>query len=213
MEDGFAFWMLGDLMGREHNFAGLQRFIADHQNNPGHAVVHDFEVHMRRYAPDPAAYDQFAKQWLDSVVVPEYRLTAAKSVKTADGWETSVHVENAGTGRMPVEVAVLAGERVLDPTEKQKAPYQAATTTIVLGGKESNDVTIRSSFKPDRVVTDPDARVLQLAGRGGAPALTAWLRSGTGAIFPACRTRHHSRRWPSDGPEPKLRNGRIFSPT
>ena len=99
--------MLGDLMGREHNFAGLQRFIADHQNNPGHAVVHDFEVHMRRYAPDPAAYDQFAKQWLDSVVVPEYRLTAAKSVKTADGWETSVHVENVGTGREPAHCRQL----------------------------------------------------------------------------------------------------------
>lgn len=64
------------------------------------------------------------------MVVPEYRLSAAKSVKTSDGWETSVHVENVGTGRMPVEVAVLAGERVLDPT--------------------------------DRVVTDPDVRVLQL---------------------------------------------------
>ena len=96
------------------------------------------------------------------MVVPEYRLSAAKSVKTSDGWETSVHVENVGTGRMPVEVAVLAGERVLDPTETPKAPYQAAATTIVLDGKEAKDVTTRSSFKPDRVVTDPDVRVLQL---------------------------------------------------
>ena len=159
---GFVFWMLWDLMGREKNFAGLRQFIADHQNNPDHAVLHDFEVHMRRYAPDTVAYDQFARQWLDSVVVPEYRLSAAKSVKTADGWETSVHVENVGTGRMPVEVAVLVGERALDPTEKPKVAYQAATATVVLGGKEGKDVTVRSAFKPDRVVTDPDVRVLQV---------------------------------------------------
>ncbi len=159
---GFVFWMLWDLMGAEPNFAGLRQFIADHQNNPDHAVVPDFEAHMRRYAPDTAAYGQFARQWLDSVVVPEYRLSAAKSVKTSDGWETSVHVENVGTGRMPVEVAVLAGERALDPSETAKAPYQAAATTIVLGGKEAKDVTIRSSFKPDRIVTDPNVRVLQL---------------------------------------------------
>ena len=159
---GFVFWMLWDLMGREKNFAGLRQFIADHQNNPDHAVLHDFEVHMRRYAPDTVAYDQFARQWLDSVVVPEYRLSAARSVKTADGWETSVHVENVGTGKMPIEVAVLVGERALDPTAKPKVVYQAATATVVLGGKEGKDVTVRSAFKPDRVVTDPDVRVLQL---------------------------------------------------
>lgn len=102
-------------------------------------------------------------------MVPEYRLSAAKSVKTADGWETSVHVENVGTGRMLVEVAALMGERALDPAEKPKVPYQAAATTIVLGGQEGKDVTIRSAFKPDRVATDPDIRVLQL--RRAAAAL------------------------------------------
>lgn len=167
---GFVFWMLWDLMGRDRNFAGLRQFIADHLTNPDHAVLHDFEVHMRRYAPDTVAYDAFAKQWLDSVVVPEYRLTAGRSSQVADGWETSVHVENTGTGRMPVEVAALAGERPLDPTEKPKAPYQAEKVTVVLGGKEARDVTIRSQFKPDRVVTDPDIKVLQL--RRAAAVLT-----------------------------------------
>ncbi len=159
---GFVFWMLWDLMGPERNLAGLRAFIADHQNNPDHAVLPDFEAHMRKFAPDTLAYDAFVRQWMDSVVVPEYRLTAGRTVKTAEGWETSVHVENVGTGRMPVEVAAIVGERALDSTAKPKAPYQAAKVTIVLGSKEGKDVTIVSSFKPERVVTDPDVKVLQL---------------------------------------------------
>jgi hypothetical protein len=71
-------------------------------------------------------------------------------------------VENIGTGQMPVEVAAVIGERTLDSTSKKTVPYQAVKTTVVLGGKEGKDVTIRSAFKPERVVVDPDVRVLQL---------------------------------------------------
>ncbi|MBC7790439.1 MAG: ABC transporter permease subunit [Anaerolineae bacterium] len=159
---GFVFWMLWDLMGADRNFAGLRQFITDHQNNPDHAVLHDFKVHMRRYATDVGSYDQFVNQWLDSVVVPEYRISEARSVKTAGGWKTSVRVTNIGTGIMPIEVAAVIGDRPLDPTEKPKAAYRAAKATIVLGSKEWKAVTIESSFKPDRVVVDPDVRVLQL---------------------------------------------------
>ena len=159
---GFVFWMLWDLMGRERNLAGLQQFIADHRSNPDHPVLADFEEHMRRYAPDTVAYDAFVRQWMDSVVVPEYRLSAGHAGRTAQGWRTSVHVQNVGTGRMPVEVAVTAGERLLDSTGRAKAPYQVAKTTIVLDGGEGKDVTIESPFQPALVLTDPDVKVLQL---------------------------------------------------
>ena len=73
-----------------------------------------------------------------------------------------MHVENIGTGRMPVEVAAVVGERSFDSTAKPKTPYQAAMVTVVLGAKEGKDVTIISAFKPERVLTDPDVKVLQL---------------------------------------------------
>ncbi len=159
---GWTFWMLWNLMGSEQNFAGLRTFIASHLNNPDHAVLADFVEHMRQYAPDTAAYDAYAKQWFASVVVPEYRLSEVRSVPIGSEWETTARLENIGTGRMPVEVAVTQGERSLNPAEPVKVTYRASGVTVVIGSKEIKEVRIRSPFKPARVVVDPDVKVLQL---------------------------------------------------
>jgi hypothetical protein len=166
-KSGWVFWMLQQRMGREATLRGMKEFIAAYSNNPDHPVLHDFVVHMRRYAPDTVSYDDFARQWFDTVVVPEYRLHNAKTVAGAGGdWVTTAEIENVGTGRMPVEVAALVGERFpFDTTAaaaKKAEPYAAASTTITLGAKEKQVVTIRSRFKPARVVVDPNVRVLQL---------------------------------------------------
>jgi hypothetical protein len=73
----------------------------------------------------------------------------------------TVHVQNAGTGVMPVEVTALVGERFAD--DGQASPdYHDAREKITLGAGEAKDITIRCNFKPDRVLVDPDALVLQL---------------------------------------------------
>jgi hypothetical protein len=62
---------------------------------------------------------------------------------------------------MPVEVAAVAGERFTE--DGQVSPtYRAARTSVELGAGETKEVTIRCSFKPDRVFMDPDALVFQL---------------------------------------------------
>jgi ABC-type transport system involved in multi-copper enzyme maturation permease subunit len=165
---GWVFWMLMDRMGREPTLRGMREFIAAYANNSDHPVLHDFVVHMRRYAPDTAAYDDFARQWFDSVVVPEYRVRDAKTVAAEGGagWVTTAEVENVGTGRMPVEIAAAVGERFPDDTAaakgKKAVPYQAEVVTVTLGGKEKRTVSIRTPFKPDKVIVDPNVRVLQL---------------------------------------------------
>jgi len=165
-KSGWVFWMLLDRIGREPTLRGMKEFIAAYSGNPDHPVLHDLVVHMRRYAPDSLAYDDFARQWFDTVVVPEYRVHNAKTVAAPEGggWVTTAEIENVGTGRMPVEVAAVIGERFPEDTttNAKAAPYQAQATTITLGGKDRQAVTIRTTFKPEKVVVDPNVRVLQL---------------------------------------------------
>jgi ABC-2 type transport system permease protein len=122
---------------------------------------------MRPFAPDSSAYDAFVKQWFFSVVVPEYRLdkadvTAPADTAAADArWTVGVEVRNAGTGVMPVEVAAVRGERF--PAEgKGTADYEESRVTVTLGPGESATVAIPCGFKPEQILVDPDARVLQL---------------------------------------------------
>ena len=79
-------------------------------------------------------------------------------------------VENAGTGRMPVEVAATRGER-FDGKGGISPDYRDARTTVVLGAGESQVVRIRCPFVPERVVVDPDGYVLQLQRKAAAAKL------------------------------------------
>jgi ABC-type transport system involved in multi-copper enzyme maturation permease subunit len=165
---GWVFWMLADRMGRENALRGMHDFVTKYRGNPDHPVLYDFAEHLRRYAPDTLAYDDFVKQWMDTVVVLEYKVRDAKTTKSTEaggGWVTTATVENVGTGRMPVDVAVTSGDRFPDDAAKAKkkaTPYAVQSITITLGAKASQSVTIRSTFKPEKIVVDPDVRVLQL---------------------------------------------------
>ncbi len=176
---GWVFWMVLNHLGRERTLAGLKEFLRRYHHQRDHAVLQDFVATLREFAPDDAAsrdaYDAFTQQWFFEVVVPEYRLTDAKKRwlegdERSDGgdgvaeradWEVTVRVENIGTGRMPLEVAIARGERFSEDAAKA-ADYRDARATLTLAAGESQEVTIRSPFEPERVLVDPDAHVLQL---------------------------------------------------
>ena len=82
----------------------------------------------------------------------------------------TVKVRNAGTGRMPVEVAATSGPRFGDKGGIDPA-YRDARTTVVLGAGEAKEVRIRSFFEPQRVMVDPDGYVLQLQRRAASARL------------------------------------------
>jgi len=104
-------------------------------------------------------------------VIPEYHLDDLRKQPVGAGeWEATVKVENAGTGRMPVEVAAARGKR-FDAAGKPEPGYREARTTIVLGGGEERQVLLRCPFEPDTVLVDPDARVLQLRRKTAAVKL------------------------------------------
>jgi len=98
------------------------------------------------------------RQWFFDVVIPEYHLAGARKARAGAGWEVTVKVRNAGTGRMPVEVAAVHDA-------------QDARSTVVLGPGEEREVRIPCSFEPERVVVDPDVQVLQLRRKAATAAL------------------------------------------
>lgn len=161
---GWVAWMLMDLIGRDAMLAGLQEFLGEFMPGPDHPLLEDMFVTLRRHAPDPEAYDRFVEQWVFDVVVPEYRLRDAdldEVIGGRGGWRTRVYVENVGEGLMPVEVAVASGERYTEDGE-DSADFREARSVVTLGAGEGRMVEIDADFEPDRVVVDPDARVLQL---------------------------------------------------
>ncbi len=158
---GWSMWMLMQVMGRDAMLAGLKEFVHAWGDSADHPVVVEMLGTLRRHAPDPVAFDAFVKQWFDSVLVPEYRLRDATLAVAGDGWEVRAKVRNAGTGLMPVEVAAVRGERFPKQGEKGEA-YHDARTMVELGPKQSREITIHCDFVPERLVVDPDCKVLQI---------------------------------------------------
>lgn len=158
---GWVFWMLMKHMGRDRALAGIRQFMRDWANKPDHPVLQDFLASLRPFAADPAAYDAFAKQWFHEVVLPEYELSGARKEKAGKGWKVTVQVKNAGTGRMPVAVAAVRGDR-FGEDDKPKPGYRDARAAVILGAGESKTVTILCPFNPEKIVVDPDVQVLQI---------------------------------------------------
>jgi len=124
-------------------------------------VLQDFLAVMREHAEDPEAFDEFTSQWFLEVVMPEYRLDSVERHEADDGWTVTATVTNRGTGRMPIEVAAVRGERFAeDPADDET--YAESRVTVMLGAGESEIVTIPCAFEPRRVLVDPDATVLML---------------------------------------------------
>ena len=158
---GWVLWMMQDLMGHEVALKGIQSFVREFRDTTDHVSLQDYLITMRRFAPDPVAYDSLVAQWVYGTVLPEYKLSDTKRTAEGKGWVVSVTVRNDGTGRMPIDVAA-ANEDRFDDSGKSKKDYIDKRERITLAAGESRAVTIRTDFKPTRIVVDPDVHVLQL---------------------------------------------------
>ena len=126
-------------------------------------MLQDFLEVMRPFAPDPAAYDAFTRQWFFEVVLPEYRLhEAEEDAARASNGRSTVRLENAGSGTMPVEIAAIRGQR-FDRSGSASPDYREARATVTLGkgeSKERHASSARSSR--NRSSSIPMRKVLQL---------------------------------------------------
>jgi ABC-2 type transport system permease protein len=158
---GFVFWMLHQLMGREASLAALREYLSTYRDSQDHPLIEEYLVIMRRHAPDPAAFDAFTKQWFFGTVVPQYLVSGAEVARTGDAWEVRARVKNVGTATAPVEIAATRGERF--PKKRTAAnAWSDARAVLTLAAGEEKPVVIRCAFEPERLVVDPDVRLLML---------------------------------------------------
>jgi ABC-type transport system involved in multi-copper enzyme maturation permease subunit len=166
---GWVFWMIHDFLGRERAMAAHRDFFQTWSASRDHPALQDYVAAMRGYAPDPAAFDAFARQWFEDQALPQYVVEEARKSKEGEGYTVRVRVKNAGTGSMPVEVAATAGERWTKPGKDartqpsvQDPAYREARGSILLSAGESRELVLMCAFDPEKVVVDPDVRILQL---------------------------------------------------
>lgn len=166
---GWVFWMIHDFLGHERAIEGYRAFIQAWSMSRDHPALQDLVAALRPYARDPVAYDAFVRQWCEEKILPEYRVDAASKKQEGSEYVVTATVTNRGTGTLPVELAATAGERWAEAAKgsemvpsKPNPDYRDARATVTLGAGESKIVTIRCGFDPEKIVVDPDVRVLQL---------------------------------------------------
>ena len=157
--------------------AGMREFTGRFKDGPDHPLLQDLVEALRTHAPDAAAYDAFTKQWFYDVVVPELKVESAVTTAPADAggtWRTVLRVRNAGTGTVPLEVAVTNGEERWPEAEvcrtpeqreaaaKQRDEYRDARARAMIAAGETVEYVIESPFEPRKAVVDPDVRTLML---------------------------------------------------
>ena len=163
---GWVFWMMTRVMGREAMLAGLREFITIYTNGPDYPLLQDLLVVMRRHATDLPAFDAFARQWFEQVVLPEFKLWDLKVTKPdAETWVVEGTLQNVGTGTVTVEVGVegrvpeLAKDAPKD-AKPEKAPR--ARTTVAIGPEARIPFRITCPFEPVKAIVDPDVQMLQV---------------------------------------------------
>jgi len=72
---------------------------------------------------------------------------------------------------MPVVVAAARGERFTDEGKPKPGYADARSQAVLLGPNEEKEVRIACAFDPDRVLVDPDVRVLQLRRKAAVAEL------------------------------------------
>lgn len=158
---GWVLWMLHSHVGAERGLAAIREYMATFRDGDDHASLEDYLAIQRRHAADTTAFDAFANQWFREVAVPHYIVDDAQLAADGDAWIVTATVRNVGTGSMPIEVAAVRGERWPKDGAKGR-DWQASSTRVTLGPKQSAKVRLRSAFQPERLVLDPEVTVLML---------------------------------------------------
>jgi len=174
----WAFWMLHQYLGGGRMLAGLREFATDHRETAGpYPLLGDLLAALRTRADDAAAFDACVDQWFARIVLPDLRVVAA-SLRPAGGgrWLVDAEVVNAGSGVVSAAVAVARGTRFPGAAGQPAADYLEVRRTVELPPDTPATISLELGFRPDQLVVDPDAEVLQLAREKAAWAFSPEAR-------------------------------------
>ncbi|MEM8601793.1 MAG: M1 family aminopeptidase, partial [Bacteroidota bacterium] len=160
-QGAWALWMLHTHLGRDAMFDGLSAFVAERRDSRDAPALQDLLVALRPYAADSTAYDEVTSAWFESTTLPSFAWDEVEITESLlGGYALSATLANTGDGRATVEVAATSGERFGDD-------YVEARQTVTLAPGASQRLTWTLRTLPERLVVDPDARLL-MRDRGEA---------------------------------------------
>ncbi len=147
----WAMWMLHTSLGAERTFAGLQGFIAEHRAPGRFATPEAMLRTLRRQAEDTIQFDAQVAQWFGSTRLPEFTVDDARCAPADGAWTCAATLRNHGTGNAIVEVAAMRSGAVM------------ASGTVRVRVHAGQSIPVRWTLRgqPDRLVVDPDIKVLQ----------------------------------------------------
>ncbi|MEM6784972.1 MAG: M1 family aminopeptidase [Bacteroidota bacterium] len=155
-QGAWVMWMLHTHLGRDAMVDGLRAFVAERRDRRDAPALQDLLLSLRPYAADSTAYDEVAAAWFESTTLPAFIWTGIEIQETLLGhYRLSATLENIGDGRATVEVAATSGERFGDD-----GGYVEARQTVTLAPGTMQQLTWTLRTLPERLVVDPDARVL-----------------------------------------------------
>jgi hypothetical protein len=161
---GLVFWMLRNLMGEEAMLAGLRDFVTtwkDGVQTPeglDFPLIEDLVVSLRARAPDAAAFDAFAGQWILGKALPELQLNEVSVSGAGSEYVTTASLANVGTGSAEVTVRVW-GKEPEGGAERARADVRVRVSLDAPA-----PVEVKTAFEPVRIEVDPDVQLL-FAGR------------------------------------------------
>ena len=161
---GFMFWMLRETMGQEAMLAGMKEFVTKWKDGVpmdgglDFPLIEDFVVALRPHASDQAAFDAFVNQWIYATVLPEFKLDKVAAEKSGDGYMVRGEISNIGTGNITVTVRAQAEA----PKGLKGADPEHQDVKIHLSSASPAEFVIPTTFKPAKVVVDPEVLLLQI---------------------------------------------------
>jgi hypothetical protein len=151
-------------MGEEAMLAGLADFVTTWRNGVetpdglDFPLIEDLLESLRPHAPDTAAFDAFASDWILGTALPSLEVRESAVETDGDGYRVTGILANSGTGFADVRLRIEAAE----PDGEEPAAFEDMIVAVTAGAESPFE--LRVPFEPARLVVDPDVELL-FAGR------------------------------------------------
>ncbi len=154
----WVMWMLQQELGDTRMYAGLRSFIEGQRRVGSFAVPQAMLAALRNESSDTVRFDAFVEQWFRGTGLPLFTLRDVRCDAVEAAWDCAATLHNTGNAAATVSVAAMRSDTVLT----------AGTVSTSVAADARVALRWRVSARPDRLLVDPDVRVLQ---EGRAQAL------------------------------------------
>jgi hypothetical protein len=151
-------------LGGARMYAALRELVAAHRAGDRLATPEDLLVELRERAPSAAGFDSWKDEWLAGTALPELRLDEVRLEAEGDGYRLRGRLANAGSGSGRVELAAIrAGSGV------------GARRVLPIAPGRPTAIDWRLDFRPEKIVLDPEVRLVQIHRNDEGVALAGLL--------------------------------------